>query len=135
MPNKSKTCSWTKRSTQFCCGWVFDWRNLMGETNCAECGGVYTPIVMKAKKQWSDDYEYHAKYCSHQWYYHNSATQLKYISREIFPCLPEAAQEKLKTSFPGLIRPSETSKRTFVEHQQTLYRLEKKTEKQGHAAS
>ena len=30
--------SWTKCSTEFCCGWVFDWRLMKGDTNCAECG-------------------------------------------------------------------------------------------------
>ena len=135
MPNKSKTCSWTRCSTQFCCGWVFNWRIMNGETNCTECGGAYTPYGMNAKKQWSDDYEYRANYYSQQWYDYNIATQLKDIFKEIFPCFPEAAQEKLKTSFPGLLRPSETPNPTFLEHQQTLYRLDEKIEKQRHAAS
>ena len=54
------------------------------------------------------------------------------IFKEIFPCFSEAAQEKLQTSFPRLLRPPETPKPTFLEHQQTLYRLEKKIEKQCH---
>ena len=36
-----QTAIWTKCSTQFCCGWVFDWRIMREDPNCAECGSVY----------------------------------------------------------------------------------------------
>ena len=62
---------------------------MKGDTNCAECGSAYRPhekYAKNAKKQWND----------------NAMTQIKDVVKEILPTLPEAAQEKLKTSFRGL---------------------------------
>ena len=70
-------------------------------TNCAQCGSAYPPyeqLTRNAEKQWSDD---------------SITTQLKDVFKELFPSLPKAAQEKLKTSFPALIQTPEPSKPHF----------------------
>ena len=92
MPNQktSSKRSWTKCSTQFRFGWVFGWRLMKGDTSCAECGSAFEQHAGNAKKQWSDDT------------ITSCTTQL------------EAAQEKLKTSFPGLVQTPEPSKPTFL---------------------
>ena len=101
--NSNRSCSWTKCSTQFCCGWVFDWRLTKGDTNCAECGSAYPPHEKNAKKQWNDI---------------SMTTQFKDVFWEIFPSLPKVAQEKHKIFFTGLIQTTENPKPTFLAQQQ-----------------
>ena len=110
MPNQKTTSnrSWTTCSAQFCCGLVFHWRLMKGDTKCAECGSAYPPYEQHARKQWSDDS------------ITSITTQLKDVFKELFPSLPEAAQEKLKTSFPGLVQTLEAPKSTFLALQQKL---------------
>ena len=69
---------------------------MRGDTNCAECGSWYRPYEKNANKQRNDN---------------SIATQLKDVFKLIFPSLPKVVQEKLKTSFPGLIQMPEPSGR------------------------
>ena len=107
MPNNQKTNSnrsrsWTKCSTQFCCGWIFDWRITKGDT-----------IVLNAAVH-ALSRKTHAKNGKKQWNVDSITTQLEDVFKEIFPCLPEAAQEKILSSFPGLVQTPEPSKPTFL---------------------
>ena len=95
------------------------------DTNCAQCGSAYLPceqLARNAKKQWSDDINT------------SITTQLKDALKELLPSLPKAAQEKLKTSFPGLVQ-MKPSKPTFLAQQQKLVQMTKKIEKQGQMAA
>ena len=105
--------SWTKCPTKFCCGWVFDWRLMKGDTNCAECGCKYPPYEKHAKKQTSN----------------NDMSLMKELFKEILLQLPMEAQEKLKTSCPGLVQVPETSKPSFLAQQQRLAQMAVKIDK------
>ena len=60
---------------------------------------------------------------------------LKDVFKEIFPSLPEVAQEKLKKSFAGLIHLPAPSKPTFLAQQQKLHQMEQKIARQGQAVT
>ena len=117
MPRKQKTnsnrgCSWTKCSTQYCCGWVFDWRLMEGDTNCGKCGCKYLTCERNAWRQQNDN--------------------AKDLFKEVLQQLSEAAREKLKIP---LLRPSqalEPSKPTFRALQQKLHQMNLKMDKQAH---
>ena len=96
---------------------------MKGDTKCADCGSAYPPYEQHTRKQWSDDT------------ITSITTKLKDVFKELFPSLPEAAQEKLKTSFPRLVQTLEAPKSTFLALQQKLFLFVKKIEKQGHVAA
>ena len=60
---------------------------------------------------------------------------LKELFKEILPQLPMEAQQKLKTSYPGLVQMPETSKPSFLAEQQRLAQMAAKIDKQGVQAS
>ena len=86
--NSNRSRSWTKCSTQFCCGWVFDWRIMKGVRVVLTAAVHNLPTNSTPRTRRSTGTR--------------TASRRSSRTSSRSPSLPKVAQEKLKTSFLDL---------------------------------